>query len=356
MALSWYKATAIRGEEVSPTDWLRAHYMEYTATEAAAILSKLGLGAIGEAGVRNHLRTKHGLSYGQGRKPTMAGGGDALPDDRTMACGVRVQAVVAFLKRKGAVSLRDLSEYLDRSEATVMQMLDEMKRMGFKVQRDHRQAVLPDVPVTDYQVQPLFDPGETVDICMGIVSDTHGGSRFEQVTALKDFVHVAHEEYGVKHMLHCGDAFAGMGVYRGQAAEVYARKADEQAETVANNRPAYDDLRWYLLGGNHCYSYYRLAGLDVRELLAEKDREDITLLGYDAADLPLLPGVDARLWHPSGGPAYALSYRGQKYASELAFDELMAVTMGDKPRPTVRMLLIGHFHCCFMFDQAPLWY
>jgi len=28
--------------------------------------------------------------------------------------------------------------------------------------------------------------------------------------------------------------------------------------------------------------------------------------------------------------------------------------MGEKPKPTIRLLLIGHFHVCFLFDQGPI--
>jgi len=93
--------------------------------------------------------------------------------------------------------------------------------------------------------------------------------------------------------------------------------------------------------------------MDLRYDLRRK-RPDITLLDYDAATIPLLDGMDARMWHPSGGPAYALSYRGQKYASQLAFDELMSVVMGEKSKPTIRLVAVGHFHVQFMFDQGPM--
>jgi predicted phosphodiesterase len=230
-------------------------------------------------------------------------------------------------------------------------VINAMMSAGYSIIVDHRRVIIPDTPVTDFQPQPLFPSDDTADISFGVVSDTHAGGYHEQVTALHDFCHIAKEEFGVKYILHAGDAFAGRGVYRGQSSEVYAVNGEGQAEAVANNLP--EGFRWWLLGGNHDYSFYRMSGLDVRKELVSR-RDDIVLLPYDAADVPLLPGIDARLWHPSGGVPYALSYRGQKGAAQIAQDELMQVVLGDKVRPTIRLLIIGHLHVQYMFDHGPI--
>lgn len=353
MPMQWEGTARIRGEDTTPHDWLRDHYSEYTAREAAEILSTLGLGHITRSGVRHHLKDKLGLSYGRGRKPSPTTD-RALDDDRVIIEGVRAHAVITALKRHKTLTLHQLSEILDRSESTVESVIAEMTNRGFAITQDHRRVTLPQRPVVDVEPSPLFPNGNTTDVALGIISDTHTGSKFEQVTAVHNFVHIAQEEYGVKHVLHAGDAFAGINVYRGQQSEIYAHTAEEQAEAVANNLPRHKGLQYYLLGGNHDYSFYKLAGLDVRTLLESKGRDDITLLDYDVATLPLLPGIDARLWHPSGGPAYALSYRGQKYASQVGFDELMAVVLDEKPAPTIRPVVVGHFHTIFMFEQGPM--
>jgi len=200
-----------------------------------------------------------------------------------------------------------------------------------------------------------------MDVTFGVLSDTHCGSKAEQPTALHDFCHIAYEEYGVRHFLHSGDVMAGFGVYRGQIMDLYATTGVEQARAAMSNIPYYADARWYVLGGNHDYSFYRAAGLDARrEMLRNhpqhglEARTDITLLSYDACDLPLLPGIDAHLWHPSGGVPYAYSYRGQRFANQLAFAELMAVTVGAKPSPTLRLLIIGHLHVMYTFFAGPI--
>jgi len=279
-----------------------------------------------------------------------------VPEQSEEFCGVPARDVIRALKRKPR-TLHELSEVVDRAESTVEDIIAEMVAAGYAIERDEqRRVLLPDKPAGDYEPSLALFPegGQTFEICFGVVSDTHGGSRAEQVTALRDFVHIAREEYGVRHILHGGDTFAGYGVYRGQAADLYAITGEEQADAVANNLPEYDDLTWYLLGGNHDYAFFKSAGLDVRRELVSLGRDDVVLLDYDAADVPLLPGVEARLWHPSGGVPYALSYRGQKGAAQLAQDELMSVVMGEKPKPTIRLMLIGHLHVMYMFDHGPM--
>jgi predicted phosphodiesterase len=266
-------------------------------------------------------------------------------------CGIPASALVNALRR-GPLSYQQLSAVFDRSEVTMRQVTADMIANGYSVVRDQRKVVLPDTPAVDFEPEPLFRSGDTVDISFGVVSDTHGGSHFEQVTALQDFCHIAQEEFGIKHILHPGDAFAGRGVYRGQDSEVYAVNGCDQADAVACNLP--EGFTWWLLGGNHDYSFYRGSGLDVRHELRRIGRDDIKLLPYDVADVPLLPGIDARLWHPSGGAPYALSYRGQKGAAQIAQDELMRVVMGDKTKPTIRLLIIGHLHVQYMFDHGPM--
>ena len=185
MALKWYTSIVIDGVETTPTEWLRDHYREYTSGDAAKILSALGLGTITARGVRHHLRAKHGLKYGQGHHPKLAGPPDILSDDSLTACGVRTQAVISYLRRQQVVTLRQMSEHFDRSEATVERMIAEMRGLGFGIVREEQRVVLPETPLIDYQIAPLFESGETVEVSFAIISDTHGGSHFEQVTALR---------------------------------------------------------------------------------------------------------------------------------------------------------------------------
>lgn len=301
---------------------------------------------------------KTGLTIGQARwrvKRYI----DNLPDDiagrnEALYGGIPVSDLVAYL-RKGPRSLRELSQRFDRSEETLAQVLVDMKADGYAVIRDGRVATLSDTPAVDFTPKALFPRGgqETLEAVFAIASDTHIGSKHEQPTALRDFVHIAREEYGVGHVLHAGDVFAGRGIYKGQESEIYAISGEDQADAAAHNLPQIDGVRWYTMGGNHDYSYYKLSGLDARRDLAKK-RPDVALLPFDAVELPLLPGISTYMWHPSGGMPYALSYRGQKGAEQISQQEMMDVVMGEKKLPTIRLMLIGHLHTLYQFDWGAM--
>lgn len=279
--------------------------------------------------------------------------------------GVEALRVVRFL-RKEPRTRAQLSTFLDRSEDTVDQILSEMIDAGYSIERHFDKVVVPPKPVLETDFPNLFptEDGEVpaeVKITFGVVSDTHFGSRAEQSSALNDFCNIAFHEYGVTRFLHGGDLMAGFNVYRGQVMDLYATTGVEQAQVAMHNLPQYPGAQWYIIGGNHDYSFYRAAGLDARREMMRNHpqhgltaRTDITLLPFDACDLPLLPGIDAHLWHPSGGIPYAYSYRGQRAADQLAFAELMEVTVGAKPKPTLRMLVIGHMHVMYSFFAGPI--
>jgi hypothetical protein len=61
------------------------------------------------------------------------------------------------------------------------------------------------------------------------------------------------------------------------------------------------------------------------------------------AAVPLTDRADIRLWHPSGGAPYALSYRLQKGQEQFNSAELMAAITEDRT-PNLRMVFSGHLH------------
>ena len=274
---------------------------------------------------------------------------ERVRSDERVVLGIPVSMIVNELKA-GPRTLRDLSKKLDRSEDTVSNAIDQMILLGYGLKVETNWVTMPPKPIQVPDIPALFTSKKEFEFSFGLISDTHSGSRFEQVTALKDFGKIAKEEYGVDILIHCGDATAGNRVYRGQEMDVYSNRAVDQAEAAACNLP--EGFSIYMLGGNHDYSFYRQTGIDVRHEIIRAGRDDITLLPYDAYDLPLLPNIDARLWHPAGGPAYAISYKGQKYSEQLAGDEIMKVIVGDKEVPTIVLVLIGHFHKTFWFAHG----
>ena len=107
------------------------------------------------------------------------------------------------------------------------------------------------------------------------------------------------------------------------------------------------------MGGNHDYSHVVHGGNDALEALCKR-RDDFLWYGYDLVTVRLTEDVDALVWHPSGGSAYAMSYRSQKMVEQLAFEQLMEV-IKKNATPKARFLFVGHWHNIFMwYAKGPI--
>lgn len=179
---------------------------------------------------------------------------------------------------------------------------------------------------------------DTNHLRLGIVSDTHGGSKFEQLTALRDFYREADEEE-VAAFIHAGDITQGPDeMHRGMVHEVHAHGADAQVDYVSRTYPrSQRDVPTYVISGNHDDSHLKQGGVNVVRRISQQ-RPDLVYLGQDAAYLTL-NGMRAYVTHPDGGGAYAKSYKGQKFSESLPVEK------------DVRLLLIGHYHNAVNFWQ-----
>lgn len=243
-----------------------------------------------------------------------------------------------MLTRTGPRRVVDLCDELRVFPAQVTEMVEELRGDGFEI------AIIDEIVCLSRteSLDPAPNLGELgqTEVVIGIVSDTHGGSKATQITALNEFGEACRKA-GVEHIVHAGDAHDGVGVYKGQGLEQYALTIEEQVQSNAVNWPA--GFTWHVLGGNHDHSTVKSMGLNPIKYLAQL-RPDVIPYPFDQADVALLPGVDLRLWHPGGGVAYARSYRMQKFVAELAFAELSKFVAEAQEKPTIRFVVQGHFH------------
>ena len=174
-------------------------------------------------------------------------------------------------------------------------------------------------------------PGGTVKI--GIVSDTHFGSKFQQVTALRDFYRYA-DEKGVQAYLHGGDMLEGIHqAHRDAAYEQYAHGVDSQVSAAVKQYPRSKNGPTHFVDGNHDDWAFQNVGVTTGTMIADK-RDDLKYLGYHSAFIDIA-GVRFLLQHGSkGGGAYAKSYKPQKLIEGLA----------DSERSATDVALYGHWH------------
>lgn len=166
---------------------------------------------------------------------------------------------------------------------------------------------------------------------IGIVSDTHGGSKFEQLTALRTFYQYA-DEREVDFFIHAGDMTQGSDrMHLGMEHEVHAHGADAQASYVVATYPRSSrDVPTYVISGNHDDSFIKDGGQNiVRQIVSL--RSDLIYLGQDAAFLTI-GKLRSYVIHPDGGMTKSKSLKGQHIAESL-------------PRNRdVKVAFVGHYH------------
>jgi len=165
---------------------------------------------------------------------------------------------------------------------------------------------------------------------LGIISDTHYGSKHQQHQHLLDFYRLC-KHFKVDAILHGGDVVEGNGkLYRGQLYEMFMFGVETQLDYIVNNYPKIEGIKTYVIGGSHDYSFYKESGFDILQHFAD-ERSDIEYLGYTGAYITF-GKIVIYLMHGSGGIAYARSYKMQKIIEQFA------------PEQKPHILLLGHYH------------
>ncbi|MCL4441782.1 MAG: metallophosphoesterase, partial [Firmicutes bacterium] len=159
---------------------------------------------------------------------------------------------------------------------------------------------------------------------------------------------------GVQRVYHAGDMCSGDSVYRGQQYETLYPGFQAQKKAVIDNYPQLKDGKTFFILGNHDYSFIKKSNSNLGLDIPDK-RKDLNYVGEIVADVQIsgsdplddataednrAPGTTLRLFHPTGGLAYALSYKPQRYVDNLPSD-------GRKPN----ILVIGHYHTRCSFDR-----
>lgn len=245
---------------------------------------------------------------------------------------------IDIITNNKSLKLVTLCDILNCKLKSLKSIIEIYRKCGYELITDNDMIHLSTFKVENNSadINPLADD----EIIFGIASDLHFGSKACQLTALHEFANIC-KKNGVKYILTPGDVMAGMNVYRGQIHDVYAYSSKEQEDSVLLNLPF--GFEWYLLGGNHDYSFISKGGGHNPLLVLETKRDDIHYVGYDDVNLPILNGISAKLWHPCGGSAYSISYRLQKGIEQLAFAELTAISKTND-QPQVRFVFAGHLH------------
>jgi biotin operon repressor len=239
------------------------------------------------------------------------------------------------------MSLRELSEALDRSTSSVKAIIGRMEDEGYNIASTHDTVqVLTNISVRKPDIFPSY-LADSMVVRMAIFSDWHCGSKHQQITALRHSIRTARER-GYRLFMVPGDLTAGYRVYAGQDIDLYAHTSEAQEKAFERELQPLPDETWVVLGGNHDFSWLKRSSIDVVWRVCNK-YDNVYFVGYDQRDIPITDQFSVRLWHPSGGVPYAVSYRLQKGMENLAYESLTNLVLQNKA-PTIRAIFTGHLH------------
>lgn len=176
-----------------------------------------------------------------------------------------------------------------------------------------------------------FVAGVDRKIRFAIISDTHFGSKYVQMTYLNEFYNICKQE-GIAEVYHCGDITDGENMRPGHVYENYIHGAVDHIDNVVKHYPKIEGITTHFITGNHDASFRKLCGLDIG-ISIEAKRPDMHYLGRDICTVNLTDNCSMMLRHPWDGSAYALSYKPQKIIEAMRDASI---------RPDI--LCIGHYH------------
>lgn len=177
------------------------------------------------------------------------------------------------------------------------------------------------------------EPRVTVPVRKGatfkwaVVSCTHFGGKFQQLTHLRDFCQRAADQ-GVTDFWHVGDLLNGSSHRHDYVYENFKHGATEQIEYAVEHLPKIPGGQWRLISGNHDDWWHATEGIESGKHIAA-ERDDVEYLGRRAMMVDI-GGVSVYVHHGEGGIPYALSYKQQRAIERM------------NPRPDIYMIANWH--------------
>lgn len=233
-------------------------------------------------------------------------------------------------KRKSFVQICKDLELKDYEVAGLITM---MHQQGYNIEYVNGEVIVMKTPPKHNDVYEL--PYNLEHLKLLLISDTHLASKYDRLDILK-YLYDKAEKNGVKHILHSGDFTDGRSNRPEQVYELREPSYEGQVEYCVEKYPTFSG-KTYVIQGNHDDWWYKSAGSEIIKSIAQQ-RDDIEYLGADVADMKI-GNLKIRLFHGSGGSAYAKSYKLQKYLDSIPLAE----------RPDI--LQTGHIHQSFYMKQ-----
>jgi predicted phosphodiesterase len=245
------------------------------------------------------------------------------------------------IELKSLRSMTQLCYATKLDEISVLGHIELLRREGYEISASRVDGEMAyifnrQVETTYHEYKRYYEINRKFRI--GLISDTHIGSRFWQKSHL-DAAYDMFAQLGITDVFHVGDVTDGF--YKDRMSEIYLYGADEQADEVVEKYPKRPGIITRFITGNHDETHLRNGGTNIGRAIANR-RDDMIYLGHNYAKVWLSEGTDEKkgvdidLIHPGDGTSYALSYQLQKRINNMSG--------GDKPK----ILVTGHYHKYFV--------
>jgi len=238
-----------------------------------------------------------------------------------------------YYMAKKKKSFVQICKDLELKDYEVAGLITMMHQQGYNIEYVNGEIIVMKTPPKHNDVYEL--PYNLEHLKLLLISDTHLASKYDRLDILK-YLYDKAEKNGVKHILHSGDFTDGRSNRPEQVYELREPSYEGQVEYCVEKYSTFSG-KTYVIQGNHDDWWYKSAGSEIVKSIAQQ-RDDIEYLGADVADMKI-GNLKIRLFHGSGGSAYAKSYKLQKYLDSIPLAE----------RPDI--LQTGHIHQSFYMKQ-----
>jgi len=252
----------------------------------------------------------------------------AKPESQSRASLIDQIKEMVVAKKKGAY-LIDIAEALGSSVGKVYSAVISQQGINAGLSSDRivvKFATESNGPVFKVPTKPKEE------VTIGVLSDLHFGSQWCATEQIGIEIQ-RHYDLGARLVLLPGDLLDG--IYHHSRYEVAAAGLDLQAHEMAAKLPKLDGLRYLAITGNHDQTFAASCGVNVGRYLesvfGDCGRSDLKVIGQRSGYVKVGSTI-IHMWHPTGSPSYAISYKLQK--------KIEGYEPGCKPD----ILLTGHWH------------
>ena len=224
--------------------------------------------------------------------------------------------------------LRDAAEAAERADFKDADLVQMAEERGYIIHK-------PMPPIAPIELDLSRIRGKRVKL--GIISDPHFGSKYQQVTYLRQHARLMKRE-GCSGIILPGDVTDGsVQMHPGFVYETWAQGFDAQVAAAVEGLPDLG-IPWYAMGGNHDASHYKAAGADIVKAICDQ-RPDMHYLGPEQSAKNFsgsvawldVGEVRMQICHPHLGSTRTRSYRLETWIENL-----------QPPRPNI--VVMGNFH------------